>query len=118
MPTLLELAGGAARRASARRSRAAACPAAASCPRLPRDGSVARDYLFFHHEGNRALRMGDWKLVSAREDRDAWELFDLATDRCEQLDLAAQQPDLVRKMEAKWIELEKEYRQCAEEPRP
>ena len=86
-------------------------------PALARDGSVEPRLLFFHHEGNRALRMGDWKLVSAREDRDAWELFDLSTDRCEQDNLAAQQPDRVREMEAKWIELEKEYRQCAEEPR-
>ena len=50
-------------------------------PAFAKDGSVTRDNVFFHHEGNRALRMGDYKLVSAREDSDAWELFNLATDR-------------------------------------
>ena len=34
------------------------------------------------------LRMGDWKLVSASEDKDAWEIYDLATDRCEMVNLA------------------------------
>jgi arylsulfatase len=115
-PTLLEVAG--AKPASpAGDADAPPLPGRSLVPALARDGSVTRDALFFHHEGNRALRMGNWKLVSAREDRDAWELFDLATDRCEQVNLAAQHPDLVRKMEAKWIELEKEYRQCAEESR-
>ena len=48
--------------------------------------------------------MGDWKLVSAREDQDVWELFDLSTDRCEQKNLAAEQPDRVREMETRWKE--------------
>jgi arylsulfatase len=59
--------------------------------------------------------MGDWKLVSAREDRSVWELFDLAADRCEQRDLAAQHPDRARNMESRWNELEKQFRRCAGE---
>jgi len=58
--------------------------------------------------------MGDWKLVSAREDQDVWELFDLSTDRCERKDLAAQQPDRVRQMESRWKELDAEFRRLAE----
>jgi arylsulfatase len=60
--------------------------------------------------------MGDWKLVSAREDKDAWELFDLSTDRCEQVNLIAQQPERARAMEAKWQELEAEFRRQAGPP--
>ena len=58
--------------------------------------------------------MGDWKLVSAREDGSVWELFDLAKDRCERFNLAAQRPDRVRQMEAKWNELEAKFRRQAE----
>jgi arylsulfatase len=88
-------------------------PGRSLVPALAKDGAVTRDFLFFHHEGNRALRMGNWKLVSAREDRDAWELFDLATDRCEKFNVADQHPDLLRQMEARWSALEAEYRRLA-----
>ncbi len=49
--------------------------------------------LFWEHEGNAAVRSGRWKLV--RKHDHAWELFDLARDRTEQHDLAAEQPELV-----------------------
>jgi len=54
--------------------------------------------------------------VSAREDDNVWELFNLATDRCEKNNLAAQQPDRLRQMEAKWAELETEFRRQAGSP--
>ena len=50
--------------------------------------------LFWEHEGNSAVRSGRWKLV--RKHGQEWELFDLALDRTEQHDLAAQHPGLVR----------------------
>jgi arylsulfatase len=78
-------------------------------PAFARDGSVTRDNVFSHHEGNRALRMGDYKLVSAREDRDTWELYNLANDRCEQHNLAAAQPARVRVMAARWQQLQDEF---------
>ncbi len=115
VPTLLELAGA----KPARESSGAAAPllpGRSLVPALANDSTVRREWLFFHHEGNRALRMGNWKLVSAREDQNVWELFDLAKDRCERLDLAAQHPDRVRRMEAKWNELETEFRRAASDP--
>lgn len=122
VPTLLELAGGALEsRLQAGIPAKAGTPTEAApplsgrslVPALARDGSVAREFLYFHHEGNRALRMGDWKLVSAKEDDDKWELFDLAHDRCERINLAAREPQRVKAMAAKWTALEEEYRRQA-----
>jgi arylsulfatase len=108
-PTLLELAGAKPRLPAG----APPLPGRSLVPVFARDGTVERDCVFFNHEGNRALRMGDWKLVSAREDKDVWELYNLATDRCEMVNLAAQQPDRARAMEAKWTQLDAEFRQQA-----
>ena len=56
--------------------------------------------LFWEHEGNRAVRLGAWKLVAKFPG--GWELYDLATDRAEQRDLAAQHPERVRAMAAQY----------------
>jgi arylsulfatase len=56
--------------------------------------------LCWEHEGNRAIRVGDWKLVSKHPGD--WELYDLAADRTETRNLAAQEPDRVRAMAAQW----------------
>jgi arylsulfatase len=105
VPTLLELTGATPAPANG----APPLPGHSLVPALARDGAVARDYVFFHHEGNRALRMGDYKLVSAREDNSTWELFNLANDRCEQHNLAAAQPSRVRDMAARWQQLQDEF---------
>ena len=56
--------------------------------------------IFWEHEGNRALRDGNWKLVSKYPG--GWELHDIANDRAEQHDLAAKFPDRVKTMSAQW----------------
>jgi arylsulfatase len=109
VPTLLELAGGQMELPPG----APPSPGRSLVPAFARDGSVTREEVFFNHEGNRALRMGDYKLVSAREDHDAWELYDLATDRCEQHNLAAAQPDRVRVMATRWQQLQDKFVQEA-----
>ncbi len=54
---------------------------------------------FYEQGGSRAVRMGDWKAV-----RPKWhapiELFDLKTDLGEKKNVAAEHPDIVKKMEA------------------
>ena len=62
---------------------------------------VLRDGLYWEHEGNRAVRVGDWKLV-AKGPAGPWELYDLRADRTEMNDLAAQQPEKVKELAAKW----------------
>jgi arylsulfatase len=53
--------------------------------------------LFWEHEGNRAVRIGDWKLVS-KYPEDSWELYDLSSDRSEIEDLSFQYPEKVDSM--------------------
>ena len=60
----------------------------------------AHESLWWCHEGHRAVRMGDWKLVAARGQ--PWELYDLAADRCETTNLAASEPDRVAALEQEW----------------
>ncbi|MBM4040887.1 MAG: arylsulfatase, partial [Planctomycetes bacterium] len=97
-------------------AQAPALPGKSLVPAFARDGAVTRERLFFHHEGNRALIEGNWKLVSAREDQDAWELFDLAADRCEMVNLLPKQPERAKAMEAAWQKLEAEFRAQAGPP--
>jgi arylsulfatase A-like enzyme len=65
------------------------------------DSPIERDFLAWEHEGNAAIRAGDWKLVR-RGAGSAWELYNLATDRTELHDLAAQHPDRVTSLATKW----------------
>jgi len=67
------------------------------------DKPLDRKFLFWEHEGNRAASDGKWKLV-AKGPGGPWELYDLDTDRAEQHDLAAAQPERVRAMVAAWEE--------------
>ena len=62
---------------------------------------IARDALFWEHEGNAAVRVGDLKLVRAGRNG-TWELYDLKADRTEQHDLAAAQPDKAKELADKW----------------
>ena len=48
----------------------------------------------WEHEGNQAIRKGNWKLVKDLEDP-AWELYDLSKDPCETKDLAKKNSQLV-----------------------
>lgn len=62
---------------------------------------LKRDAIYWEHEGNRAVRVGDMKLV-AKGARGAWELYDLSVDRSEQNDLSAARPELKEQLIAKW----------------
>ena len=56
--------------------------------------------IFWEHEGNRAVRDGQWKLVA--KENQVWELYDIAADRTEMHDLAAKRPEKVKELSAKW----------------
>ena len=57
--------------------------------------------LFWEHEGNAAIRVGDRKLVR-QGSRGSWELFDLKSDRTEQNDLAQDHPEEVAELRTRW----------------
>ena len=52
--------------------------------------------MFWEHEGNRAVRLGDWKLVSEGNTR--WELYNMKIDRTELNDLSDAQPAVLARM--------------------
>jgi arylsulfatase A-like enzyme len=65
------------------------------------NGTIERDAIYWEHEGNRAVRVGNWKLV-AKGPAGKWELYDLKSDRTELHDVAAEHPDRVHDMVTKW----------------
>lgn len=62
--------------------------------------TIERDAIYWEHEGNRAIRVGDWKLVA--KENQSWELYNIAEDRVEQNDLSKTQPERVTELAAKW----------------
>ena len=56
--------------------------------------------IFWEHEGNRAIRVGDWKLVA--KENQPWELYDIAADRSEMNNLVDKRPDKVKELAAQW----------------
>jgi arylsulfatase len=69
-------------------------------PALAGRAVVRPQPLFWEHEGNRAVRSGNWKLVSTYPNE--WELYDMAADRVERNNLAASRPDVVNALAAEW----------------
>jgi arylsulfatase len=69
---------------------------------------TTRDFIYFNHSNNRALRKGDWKIVAKGLDG-PWELYNIKTDRCEQKDLTAAKPELVETMSAQWKSVDDLY---------
>ncbi len=56
--------------------------------------------MFWEHEGNRAVRAGNWKLVALHGG--PWELYDIETDRTELKNLARQHEDVVARLSDQW----------------
>jgi arylsulfatase len=75
-------------------------PGKSLVPAFAKDVSIERECLWWLHEGNRAIRVGDWKLVAAKGD--PWELYDLKTDRAESHNLAKEHPDKAKELESLW----------------
>ncbi|MGJ8695747.1 MAG: arylsulfatase [Verrucomicrobiaceae bacterium] len=57
--------------------------------------------IYWEHEGNRAVRDGDWKLV-AKGVKGHWELYNIPADRTEMNNLATTHPDRVKTMSAQY----------------
>jgi arylsulfatase len=90
-------------------------------PAFAKDSAIARDSIWWLHEGHRAIRVDDWKLVAAKGD--PWELYDLKTDRAEQQNLAGRMPDKVKQLEHAWQQQTESFTRLAkktlpDQPRP
>ncbi|WP_435020153.1 arylsulfatase [Tundrisphaera sp. TA3] len=107
VPTVLALAGATAPATFDGEARPP-LPGRDLAPAFAQDVTIPRDSIWFRHAGNRALRVGDWKIVSATPST-RWELYDLATDRAELHDLAAQKPEKVKELAAIWERDDAEY---------
>src|SRR3546814_8473039 len=84
------------------------------------DAPAARQVQYFEMLGSRSIGSGDWKattnhvsegvvdeeeLMEGSRDfaEDRWALFDLTTDFSEATDVAADHPDVVRRLEQQWL---------------
>jgi arylsulfatase A-like enzyme len=73
-----------------------------------KDGAIGHDSLWWLHEGNRALRVKEWKIVAAGKDS-PWELYDLSSDRSESKNQAKDKPEKVKELAAIWAKQFEEY---------
>ena len=55
---------------------------------------------FWEHEGNRAVRIGDWKLVALRNGD--WELYDLESDPFETKNVFNSNPGIAERLMARY----------------
>jgi arylsulfatase A-like enzyme len=109
LPTLVDLAGGEVPQQTAGRSMK---------PAFARDGGAAKkDYLYFNHNNNRALRVGDWKAISTGKDG-PWELYNLKRDRAEQTNVGAREPERLQQMKTRWETIDAEFTRTREAASP
>jgi arylsulfatase len=116
VPTVLEVAGAPhPDRGGARTTPPP--PGKSLVPAFAHDGTVRHEDLWWEHAGNRAIRVGDWKLVATGRDG-PWELYDLAADRTESRDLAAQHPAKVEELARLWQHRRDEFIALARQDLP
>ena len=90
LPTALELAGVSAKELPGQ-----------SLSYLWNGKTVAPRTYCWEHEGNQAIRQGDWKLVKDQEDP-SWELYNLKLDPTEIKDLASKETARVKAMQMEY----------------
>ena len=91
-------------------------PGRSLVPAFAKEVTIQRDFLWWLHEGNRAIRVGDWKLVAAKGE--AWELYDLRSDRAESQNLATAHPEKVKELETLWNQQTEEMGRLAAKTAP
>lgn len=100
MPTFLEMAGGTYPEIL-NGNQLTPLEGLSLLPLFRGDEQPEHDALFWEHLGFRAVRQGDWKLVSQG---DEWELYDLKNDRTELNNLAPEFPEKVKQLAGMWKE--------------
>ncbi len=99
-PTLVELAGG----EWPPKDAVDGAPAPPGMSLVPSFANKTTERtLWWLHEGNRAIRQGDWKLVAAKGE--PWQLYDLSHDRAETRGLRDEEPRRMRELMTRWQEM-------------
>lgn len=109
-PTILELAGLPQNAAADARP----SPGRSLVASFGHDRVIERDLLWWSHEGNRAIRVGDLKAVAANDE--PWQLFDLAVDPAETEDLASTRVEDLNRLVALWESQWQEIQAAAADP--
>lgn len=105
VPTVLDIVG--IDEADLKSLNRPAFPGKSILPAFEQDRNIDREYLWWLHEGHRAIRVGDWKLVAVQGG--PWELYDLKIDRGEQKDLASSEPARVTELQNLWESASKSF---------
>ncbi len=132
VPTILDVAGG-KRPDTVAGKPIPVAPGRSLVAAFSKDNSATRDSLWWAHEGSKAVRVGDYKLVAAspslrgrgndeaeaKQKPGEWELFDLSSDRAETNNLAAKMPEKVKELAAVWTRQQEEFaKQLAQDAPP
>ena len=99
MPTLLDIAG--ARYPAEFKSKVIQPMEGVSLRAAFKGEPLPERPLFWEHQGNAAVRVGNWKAVRPGRQGE-WQLFDLATDRTESNNLAAENPGKLESLKKTW----------------
>jgi arylsulfatase len=102
MSTCIELAG--TSYPTQYRSRTILPTAGKSLISIVKGKKIPERYIYAEHEGNRMIRKGEWKLVSANFTGDEWELYNIKRDRTEQNNLIHEYPRLAQELENAYFE--------------
>lgn len=106
VPTVLELVTGSPE-PKTKHPDAPPMPGKSLVPVFARDNTVTHDYLWWYHDDNKAIRVGDWKLVC--DHKKPWELYNIKKDRAESKNLASRYPEKVKELSQKWEEILNEF---------
>lgn len=110
VPTILELAG------IEQPNDNPPFPGQSLVPTFEDDSAVARDAIWWYHDGHRAIRDGDWKAVAPVGE--PWELYNLAVDRIESNNLAIPNSDQLQRLVRKWEAISIEQLKLATSDQP
>jgi arylsulfatase A-like enzyme len=110
VPTVLEISG-LQKPAVASQTVVPPAPGRSLLPIFQKDRKALHEFVWFGHDGHRALRAGDWKIVALKNGD--WELYNLQKDRGEERNLAAEQPEKLRQLQALWTAQDDENRRLA-----
>ncbi len=70
-------------------------------PAIEHKTTSLHEYMYWEHQGNRAIRHGNWKAIRDEQGQ-TWELYDVVNDRTERHNLASQNPELLNELVEKW----------------